>query len=154
MNRRSPAYRMSRHDLIPGQVVVLGCTATALAVGLSLYTAGTLNWVFAAGFIAICATLPLAATREALLTSVVLPPLLLAAVAVAVAIWIPGAIDVAGLSESAGTTQRSIAAFADHGSTLGIGCAVALLAAGLRLAGLKRQADSEAPDPRSQDLLP
>lgn len=139
MSDRSLVRRISSHDLLPGQVVVAGCLATAVVTALSLQAAGALNWFFACGFIAVCATLPLAATRQALLTSVVLPPILLAAVAVTIAIWIPGALDVTGLNDSAGTVQRAIAALVDQGSTLGIACAVALLAAGLRLAGLKNR---------------
>lgn len=143
MSERSALHRIRHHDLGPGQVVIAGCLGTFTVTALSLWLAETLAWPFAVGFIALCATLPLAATRRALLTSVVLPPILMAAVATVIAVWFHDALDITGLSDSAGTLQRTIATVAHQGSTLGIACFVALLSAGLRLAGLKNTAEDE-----------
>lgn len=137
MSDRSLASRIRHHDLPPGQVVVAGCLGTAVVTGLSLWAYESLDWIFAWGFVAVCATLPLAATRSALLTSIVMPPLLMGAVAASIAIWWPGILTIEGLGSSAGTLQRTIAGLADQGSILGIACLVTLLAAGLRQAGLK-----------------
>lgn len=132
--------RFRHHDLLSGQIVIVACLATALVVFLTIRTAESLNWIFAVGFVAICITIPLAASRQALLTASVLPPVLMIAVAAGVAIWAPASVEAVGLNENASTVQRTIAAFFGQASTLGLAFCAGLLAVGLRLAGLKNSA--------------
>lgn len=127
--------RLARErELPPGQVVVAGVLSTGVVAALSIGATGRLSWMFVLGFILICITLPLAASDSAMLTTAVLPPLLMLATSVAVAASVPEAIEVTGLSESAGLVQRAIAGFVDQSTALALGTVLTLAGVGLRMA--------------------
>ncbi len=129
---RSPAG-LARHDLSPRGVVVLACVSLAAVTALDLRD-GRLGFLFSLGFVLAVATAPLAADVRALLTTGVMPPVLLIGALAAVAVVAPDAIAVDGLHADAGTFGHTLAAVIDHGITLVVGHTLALAGIAVRVA--------------------
>ena len=127
----SPA-RLSRTDLGAGQAVRLGVLALAAVVGLDLLD-GRLGIVYSVGFVLVVATLPLAVDVRALFPTGVLPPVLLVVSLAVVALLAGDAIVVAGMPPDVGWFGRTLAAVIDHGVTLVVGHALALVVIVLRI---------------------
>ena len=94
-------------------------------------------------------TAPLSVDVRSLLTTGVMPPVLLIGSLFAVALFFPDAIVVDGLPADAGALARTIAAVIDHGITLVVGHVLALVGIVVRVATarLAGEAVDEAPAP-------
>ena len=99
--------------------------AMAAIIWLDL-TDDKLGAAFTVGFILIALTAPMAVNLRSIVTTGVLPPLLLILTLFGVAVFEPSAIEVPGLAADAGTITRTIATTLDHGVALVIGHALAL----------------------------
>ena len=115
----------SGRDLGGGAVVVMAFVAMAAIVWLDL-TDGKLGAAFAVGFVLISLTAPVAVDLRSVVTTGVLPPVLLILTLFSVVLIEPGAIEAPGLAADAGSVTRTIATTLDHGLTLVIGHALAL----------------------------
>jgi hypothetical protein len=115
----------SGRDLGGGAVVVMAFVAMAAIVWLDL-TDGKLGSAFAVGFVLIALTAPLAVDLRSIVSTGVLPPVLLILTLFGVVLMEPAAIDPPGLAAEAGTFTRTIATTLDHGLTLVIGHTLAL----------------------------
>lgn len=112
---------------------MLACGTLAAVTALDL-TDGRLGFLFGLGFVLAVATAPLSVDVRSLLTTGVMPPVLLIASLLVVAVAMPGAIVIEGLDAGAGALARTVAAVVDHGVTLVVGHALALAGIGIRVA--------------------
>lgn len=106
-------------------MVVMAFVAMAAVVWLDL-TDGTLGTAFAVAFVLITLTAPMAVDLRSIVTTGILPPVLLVLTLFSVVLIEPGAIEIPGLAADAGAITRTIATTLDHGVTLVIGHAFAL----------------------------
>ena len=125
---------LSRRDISAGPLVIFALIAGLIFIWISLRASDDLNWMFTFGYLAICVTLPLAANRNALWTSVVMAPILMAVAAAAQTFWAPDSISAADLSEKAGPLALFIAAYQNQLLVVAIGLGLSFAALGLRLA--------------------
>ena len=132
MTARSPVA-LARRDLSAPQGVALASGSLAAITALDLLD-GRLGFLFSLGFVLAVVTAPLSVGVRSLLTTGVLPPILLIVALAAVAVLAPDAIVVDGLPANAGAFGRTLAAVIDHGITLVVGHALALGAIGVRVA--------------------
>lgn len=132
MTARSPVA-MARRDLTASGGIVLACGSLAAVTALDLID-GRLGFLFSLGFVLAVATAPLSVDVRALLTTGVMPPVLLIGALFTVAIIAPQTIVVEGLPADAGTFGRTVAAVIDHGVTLVVGHVLALAGIGVRVA--------------------
>ena len=98
-----------------------------MVTGLDLLD-GRLGFLFSLGFVLVVLTAPFSVDVRSLLTTGVMPPVLLIAALWVVALLAPQAIAVDGLPADAGTLARTLAAVIDHGVTLVVGHVLALAA--------------------------
>jgi hypothetical protein len=112
-------------------VVALAFLALGLVAWLDL-TDGSLGIAFSVGFVLTVLTAPMAVGQRSLVTTGVLPPILLIVTLFAVVIMSPQAVTTQGLESDSGTFARTIAATLDHGLPLVIGHALALAGIALR----------------------
>lgn len=87
---------------------------------------GSLGSAFSVGFILIVLTAPMAIERRSVVITGVLPPGLLIASLLFIALVDPSAVAVPGLAKDANFVTRTISTTLDHGLTLLIGHALAL----------------------------
>lgn len=113
-------------DLSARQAIVAACLAMAVITGIDLAD-GRLNLLFSVGFVLIVITVPMSVDVRSLFPTGVLPPILLVTTLLAVCVIEPSAIQVDGMAKDAGTVARLIASTLDHGLTLLIGQAIALV---------------------------
>jgi hypothetical protein len=123
---------LARHDLSAQQAVAVACVSLAAVTALDL-TDGRLGFLFSLGFVLAVLTAPLSVDVRSLLTTGVMPPVLLIGSLFTVALFFPDAIVVDGLPADAGTLARTIAAVIDHGITLVVGHALALAGIAVRV---------------------
>jgi hypothetical protein len=123
---------LARHDLTSRGVVTLASVSLGAVTALDLLD-GRLGILFSLGFVLAVATAPLAADLRHLLTTGVMPPVLLIAALAVVARVAPDAIAVDGLPADAGTFGRTLAAVIDHGVTLVVGHVLALAGIAIRV---------------------
>lgn len=142
LTRRSPLSTLAQRNLTAPGVVCLGCLGMGVATSLSVALTGDLGTFFGLMFVLVSATCALAADIRGLFAPGVLPPVLLAAVMLLVAITLPEAISVHGLAASAGSLQTMIAGVVDHATALVVGHLLALGIVGLRIAASPRQLTS------------
>ncbi len=112
-------------DLTAQGAVALAVVSLTAVTGLDLLD-GRLGFLFSLGFVLAVVTAPFGVHARSLLTTGVMPPVLLIAALWAVALFFPDAIVVDGLHAGAGTIARTIAAVVDHGVTLVVGHVLAL----------------------------
>ena len=124
--------RMTRRDVPARQAIVVACVAMAAIVLLDLMD-GRLGLLYSVGFVLIVITAPLSVDIRGLFPTGVFPPVLLIASLLAVCLFEPSAIRVAGMADDPGTFARLIAATIDHGVTLVIGHGLALGIIALRI---------------------
>ncbi len=122
---RNRSHNRTAGDLSGGAVIALAFLAIAAVVWLDL-TDDTLGSAFAVGFVLIALTAPMAVDLRSIVTTGVLPPVLLILTLFAVVLLEPAAIEAPGLAEDAGTMTRTIATTLDHGLPLVIGHTLAL----------------------------
>jgi uncharacterized protein DUF6542 len=132
MTARSPVA-LVRHDLSAQQTVVLAGVSLAAVTALDL-SDGRLGFLFSLGFVLAVVTAPLSVDVRSLLTTGVMPPVLLIVALWNIALFFPDAIVVEGLPADAGTLARTIAAVVDHGVTLVVGHVLALAGICVRVA--------------------
>ncbi|MET0449094.1 MAG: DUF6542 domain-containing protein [Aeromicrobium sp.] len=130
---RTPA-RSARHDLSARQAIVSACLAMAAIVLLDLVDS-RLDLLYSVGFVLIVVTAPMSVGVRQLFATGVLPAALLVGSLLVVCVVDPSAIQVSGMDSGAGTVARLIAATIDHGATLAIGQALALVVIALRILG-------------------
>lgn len=111
--------------------MLLAFLALGVVTWLDL-TDGSLGVAFAVGFVLTVITAPMAVNQRSLVTTGVLPPVLLIVTLFVVALVAPNAIASDGLKADAGTLARTIATTLDHGLALVIGHALALAVIALR----------------------
>lgn len=121
---RTPA-ELARRDLSARQAILAACVALTAIVVLDLID-GRLGAAYSVGFVLVVVTVPLSVDVRHLFPAGVLPPVLLLASLLAIAILEPSAIRVDGLAEDASLVARLIAGVIDHGMTLVIGHGLAL----------------------------
>jgi hypothetical protein len=132
MTARSPVA-LARRDLSAQRAVTLACGSLAAVTALDLLD-GRLGFLFSLGFVLAVATAPLSVDVRSLLTTGVMPPVLLIGSLFLVAVIVPDAIVVDGLAADAGSLARTLAAVIDHGITLVVGHVLALAGIGIRVA--------------------
>jgi len=124
---------LARHDLSAQQAVALACLSLAAVTALDLAD-GRLGFLFSLGFVLAVITAPLCVDVRSLLITGVMPPVLLIGSLWAIALFFPDAIVVDGLSADAGALTRTIAGVIDHGITLVVGHALAMVGIVARVA--------------------
>ena len=124
---------LSRHDLSAQQAVAAACVSLAAVTALDLAD-GRLGFLYSLGFVLAVVTAPLSVDVRSLLTTGVMPPVLLIVALWNVALFFPDAIVVDGLHTDAGTLARTLAAVIDHGITLVVGHVLALAGIVVRVA--------------------
>lgn len=112
-------------DLSGGAVVALAFLAMTAIVWLDL-TDDRLGSAFAIGFVLIALTAPMAVDLRSIVTTGVLPPVLLILTLFGVVLLEPTAVELPGLAADAGVITRAIATTLDHGVALVIGHTLAL----------------------------
>ncbi len=132
MTARSPVA-LARLDLSARGAVVLACVLLGAVTALDL-SDGRLGFLFSLGFVLAVVTAPVAVDVRSLLTTGVMPPVLLIGALWNVALLHPEAIVIDGLPPDANALARTIAAVIDHGVTLVIGHVLALAAIAVRVA--------------------
>jgi hypothetical protein len=120
----------SGRDLSGTAVVMLAFLAMGGVAWLDL-TDGTLGPAFSVGFVLIVVTAPLAVELRSIVTTGVMPPVLLILTLLAVVLIDPTAVNADGLART-GTIARAIATTLDHGLVLVIGHVLALATIVLR----------------------
>jgi len=110
----------------------VACVSLAAVAALDL-TDGRLGFLFSLGFVLAVVTAPLSVDVRSLLTTGVMPPVLLIGSLFTVALFFPDAIVVDGLPADAGALARTIAAVIDHGITLVVGHILALVGIAVRV---------------------
>ncbi|MGH3459510.1 DUF6542 domain-containing protein [Aeromicrobium sp.] len=131
MTARSPVA-MARRDLSAQGAVVLASGSLAAVTALDLID-GRLGFLFSLGFVLAVATAPMSVDIRSLITTGVMPPVLLIGALFAVAMVAPEAIVVDGLPAGAGAFAHTVAATIDHGVTLVVGHVLALAGIGIRV---------------------
>ena len=129
---RSPVA-VARRDLSARQAVLAACFALGAITAVDL-TDGRLGILFSLGFVLVVVTAPWSVDVRSLLTTGVMPPVLLIATLLAVSLHFPHAIVIEGLPADAGVLARTIAAVVDHGVTLVVGHVLALVGIAVRVA--------------------
>jgi hypothetical protein len=129
---RSPVA-LARHDLSAQQAVAMACVSLGAVTALDLAD-GRLGLLFSIGFVLAVVTAPLSVDVRSLLSTGVMPPVLLIAALFMVALFFSDAIVVDGLPTDAGALARTIAAVIDHGITLVVGHVLALAGIVVRVA--------------------
>jgi len=124
--------RPARPDLAARGAIVAACVAMGAIVLLDLVD-GRLDLLYSVGFVLIVVTAPLSVDVRHLFPTGVLPAALLVGSLLVVCLIEPSAIRVSGMDSDAGTVARLIAATIDHGATLAIGQALALVVIALRI---------------------
>lgn len=127
----------ARRDLTPKGAILGACIAMTVILLLDLAD-GSLGLLFSVGFVLVVITAPLSVDARALLSTVVLPPVLLIASLLAVCLFNPSALQLDDLAKDASTLARLIATTIDHGMTLAIGYALALGIIALRSVTVSR----------------
>ncbi len=110
----------------------MACVSMTAVTALDLAD-GRLGFLFSLGFVLAVVTAPLSVDVRSLLTTGVMPPVLLIGSLLAVALFHPHAIAVDGMPADAGTLARTLAAVVDHGITLVIGHVLALIGIAVRV---------------------
>lgn len=103
----------------------MACLSLGAVTALDLAD-GRLGLLFSIGFVLAVVTAPLSVDVRSLLTTGVMPPVLLIASLFTIALFFPDAIVVDGLHADAGALARTLAAVIDHGITLVVGHVLAL----------------------------
>ncbi|MFD1860733.1 hypothetical protein EHW97_11355 [Aeromicrobium camelliae] len=116
---------LASHDLTARQAVVLAALAMLIVTALDLID-GRLGVAFGVGFVLVVATVPLAVRSDAFFTAGVFPPLLFAAIILAVAAFFGSALVIEGLPDSAGVLGRALSGTIAFGVPLLVGHALAL----------------------------
>jgi hypothetical protein len=129
---RSTSPRTTRRDLSARQAIVASCAAMTAIVLLDLVD-GRLDLLFSVGFVLIAVTAPLSVGVRHMFPTGVLAPVLFLVSLLLVCLFAPSAIRVEGMAPDAGTLARLIAATLDHGTTLIVGCVLALGLIALRI---------------------
>lgn len=111
----------------------MACASLGAVTALDLAD-GRLGLLFSIGFVLAVATAPMSVDVRSLLTTGVMPPVLLIGSLLVVALFVPGAIVVDGLHADAGALARTLAAVIDHGVTLVVGHVLALIGIVVRVA--------------------
>jgi hypothetical protein len=124
---------MARHDLSAQQAVAMACVSLGAVTALDLAD-GRLGLLFSVGFVLAVVTAPWSVDVRSLLTTGVMPPVLLIGALWIVALFFPDAIVVDGLHHDAGAMARTLAAVIDHGVTLVVGHVLALAGIVVRVA--------------------
>lgn len=132
---RTPAAA-ARCDLTARGAVVCSVLAMALITALDLID-GQLGLVFAVGFVLVVLSAAVAVDLSGLFIVGVLPPFLLVATILAVAVIAPEAIVIAGLPAGTGVFGLTLAAAIDNAIALLLGHALAVAAIVTRLLGSK-----------------
>jgi hypothetical protein len=132
MTARSPGA-LVRRDLTAQGAVALAVISLTAVTALDLAD-GRLGILFSVGFVLAVVTAPLSVDVRSLLTTGVMPPILLIVALWNVALFFPDAIVVDGLHTDAGTLARTLAAVIDHGITLVVGHVLALAGIVVRVA--------------------
>lgn len=127
----------ARRDLTPKGAILGACVAMTAILLLDLAD-GSLGLLFSVGFVLVVITAPLSVDATALLSTVVLPPVLLIGSLLAVCLFDPSALQLDDLAKDASTLARLIATTIDHGMTLAIGYALALGIIALRSVTVSR----------------
>lgn len=112
-------------DLTPKGAILGACVAMAAILVLDLAD-DDLGLLYSVGFVLVVITAPLSVNADALLPTVVLPPVLLIGSLLVVCLFAPSALQVDDLAKDASTLARLIATTIDHGMTLAVGYALAL----------------------------
>lgn len=133
MTQSRTPVALSRRDLSARQAIVWACTAMAVVTFLDLIGDGRLGGLFSVGFILIAVTTPLSVDVRSLFAPGILPPLLMIASILTIAIIHPTAITSDGLAASAGTIQRLIAGIINQATALVVGHLLALAVIALRI---------------------
>lgn len=110
----------------------MACVSLAAVTALDVAD-GRLGFLFSLGFVLAVVTAPLSVDVRSLLTTGVMPPVLLIGSLFAVALFFPDAIVVDGMPGDAGALARTIAAVIDHGITLVVGHVLALVGIAVRV---------------------
>lgn len=111
----------------------MACVSLGAVTALDLAD-GRLGLLFSIGFVLAVVTAPLSVDVRSLLTTGVMPPVLLIGSLAIVALFFPDAVVVDGLPAEAGALARTIAAVIDHGITLVVGHVLALAGIVVRVA--------------------
>ena len=111
----------------------MACVSLGAVTALDLAD-GRLGLLFSIGFVLAVVTAPLSVDARSLLTTGVMPPVLLIGSLSVVALFFPDTIVVDGLPADAGALARTIAAVVDHGITLVVGHVLALAGIVVRVA--------------------
>ena len=113
----------------PGrQVVALGFALALTVVVLDVAVSGGVGLVFDIAFVGVCLTVAMLVRSEDFFTAGVLPPLVMLATFVLVALWHPGAL----ASSDSGVATGVASGLAHHAVALGVGYAGCLLCLAIR----------------------
>ncbi len=121
---RTPAG-LAAQDLTVRGMVTLGVVATGAITLLDLVD-GHLGFLFSLGFVLVVVTLALAVDVRDLFPAGMVPPVLLLASLLLLAVLVPSAVSVDGVAADAGLVTRYIATVVHHGLTLVVGQGLAL----------------------------
>lgn len=130
-NSMGSSTRKAVRDLSGPAAVLLAFAALSLVAWLDL-TDEALGPAFSVGFVLVAVTAPMAVTRNSLVTTGALPPILLIVTLWVVVLIAPEAVTTTGLAADAGSFARTLAATLDHGMTLVVGHGLALAAIAVR----------------------
>lgn len=133
MTQSRTPVALSRHDLGAQQAIVIACSAMAAVTLLDVIFDGRLGSLFSVGFILIAVTTPLSVDVRSLFAPGILPPLLMIAMILLLAIVHPSAIVADGLASSAGAMQHLIAGIINQATPLVVGHLLALGVIALRI---------------------
>lgn len=121
---RAPQNLASR-DLTARQALTLASVAMVVVTGLDL-TDGHLGTAFAIGFVLVVATVPLAVRADSFFAAGIFPPVLFAALILAVSAFFGSALVIEGLPSSVGVLGRALSGTIEFGVPLLVGYALAL----------------------------
>ena len=132
---RPQAAKLAEHELTSRGVVVLGVALLAAATALQVWLTASLGVFYSVCFVLTVLTTTLLVRSDGFFVVGVLPPLLMLAILVCVAVWAPTHID-APVPDSASLAQLVIAGLVAHAAPLAIGhlSALAIIAARVRAA--------------------
>lgn len=125
--------RVFEHELTGRAAVALGCALLGASAWINALLSDRLGVFFGVCFVLTALSVALVVDRDGLFIAGVLPPLLMLAVATAVVVVSPGAVDAPHLAVNAGDVQRVIAVIVDHALALVLGHLGALALVGLRI---------------------
>jgi hypothetical protein len=123
---------------LTGRGASLASVGAMALVGVIDLTDGRLGLITSIGFVGVSVAVALAVHRHHLLTAAVLPPVLLLATFVTVALVAPQAVQVPGMAPDISWVGRAIAGVVDRGITLTVGYGLALAIIALRVASKPR----------------